>query len=187
MNIFKVDSELIYDVAFIHNKLDCKAIKNVENKSLLGVITYEVYRKYVNGVPLNKEEFFETWLTLLSDVNVLLEDVKLFYTTKEDRIASIEFKQFVEKNYHIELPLIETSHLELLISEIKSSNIVISARMHALILGFTYERKIVTYPISSKLIQFKKMIESDIALSDMQAVIESQFFNMLNNNSYDEK
>ena len=187
MNIFRVESELIYDVAFIHNKLDCKTINDVESKSLLGVITYDVYRKYVSGTPLNKDAFFDTWITLLSESNVLLKNVKLFYTTKEDRVASIEFKQFVEKKYHIELPLIETSRLELLISEIKSSNIVISARMHALILGFTYDRKVVVYPISSKLIQFKKMIESDIALSDMQAVIESQFSNILNSNSNDEK
>lgn len=179
MNVFKVKSEPIYDVAFIHNKLDSKPISSTENKFLLGVITYDVYKKYAIGIPLSKEAFFETWITLLSESNILLKDVKLFYTTKEDRLASIEFKNYIKQKYNIDLQIIETYKLELLISEIKSSDVVISARMHALILGFTYERNIVVYPISDKLIEFKGMIESGVALSDMQKVIEEQFSQLL--------
>lgn len=183
-NVFDVDSELIYDVAFIHNKLEHYVSNNSGSgsggKTLLGIITYDVYLRYVQSLPLSKEDYFETWISLLANSNLILNEVELFYTTKADRLASIEFKQYVEKKHHIVLPLVETSRLDTLISIIQSSENLVSARMHALILGFTYNRKIVVYPISNKLIEFKKMVESDIALDDMQVVIESQFSKLLN-------
>ncbi len=178
-NLFKVKSEFIYDVAFIHNKSDHQVEHTYEYESLLGVISYSVYEKYAQGGVISKDEFFETWITLLSEYQIPLQTTKLFYTTKEDREASLEFKNYVQREYQINLPLIETNTLDMLIENISCSKVIISARMHALILAFTYNRNITVYPISGKLIEFKNMIDSGVVLEGMQELIESQFTKLL--------
>lgn len=168
--LFSVDTKFVYDVAFVHNK-----IQNIEkinkNNILLGVISFDVYNRY-NYEKLTKEEFFETWVEILNQNDVHLRDVDLFYTTKDDRNSSLEFKKYVSNKYDIELNLMETNTKDKLIMELVKSKIVISARMHALILGLTYNCKILTYPISDKLKEFDNMFGRDFNLSEMQNDVE---------------
>lgn len=178
-DLFNVESEFIYDVAFIHNKSDNKIEKRDKHESLLGVISYEVYRRYTKGEVISKDDFFETWITLLSESQISLQATKLFYTTNEDRDASIEFMDYVKRKYQIIVPLIETNQIDILITELSCSKVIISARMHALILAFTYNRNVTVYPISGKLIEFKSMIDSGVVLEGIQELIESQFTKLL--------
>lgn len=176
--IFKIDTKFVYDVAFIHNKIT----KNLESKKeniLLGVISFDVYNRY-NSKSLSKDEFFESWVELLTKNNIALKQVKLFYTTQDDRDASIEFKNYVLNKYHIELELIETYIKDILVNELDKSKIVISARMHALILGLTYGCEIVTYKISDKLIAFAEMFGKDFELKAVQNNIEMTMKDVLN-------
>ncbi|MFT5759449.1 MAG: polysaccharide pyruvyl transferase WcaK-like protein [Alteromonadaceae bacterium] len=176
---FGMKSKFIYDVAFVHNKILYNIKEKEQNKALLGVTSYAVYRKYAEGDKLSKDEFYDTWVTLLSKSSVPLNEVELFYTTKEDRSASIEFQEYIKRIYNVSLKLIETNNLELLISEVNSSQLVISARMHALILAFTYHRNIICYPISEKLFEFNRMIEGTHTLVEIQSVIEKNFSSLL--------
>ncbi|KZM44897.1 hypothetical protein OA92_03260 [Marinomonas sp. SBI22] len=173
--IFKLDSGFIYDLAFIHNKINFESVEENEYSSLLGVISYDVYKKYAKDEPLSKYDFYETWISLLSESNVSLKDVKLFYTTEDDKKASLEFINYVNHKYSIKLEMLDTDQLDVLVTIISKSELVISARMHALILAITHNKDIVVYPVSEKLIEFKNMIESNISLEFMQDEIENKF------------
>ena len=176
--LFNIDTKFVYDVAFIHNKIT----KNLESKKeniLLGVISFDVYNRY-NSKNLTKEEFFESWVELLTKNNIALNQVKLFYTTQDDRVASIEFKNYILNKYHIALELIETHTKDILVNELDKAKIVISARMHALILGLTYGCEIVTYKISDKLIAFDEMFGKDFELKAVQNNIEMTMKDVLN-------
>ncbi len=168
--VFNIDSKFVYDVAFIHNKISKKTNSEKEN-ILLGVISFNVYNRY-NNINLTKENFFESWIELLVKNNFTLEQVKLFYTTQDDRGASIEFKNYINEKYNIELELIETNTKEILVNQLDQAKIVISARMHALILGLTYECEIITYKISDKLIAFDEMFGKNFDLDIVQNNIE---------------
>jgi len=176
-NIFNIDSSFVYDVAFIHNKIT-NVLSNGRKNILLGVISFNVYNIY-NKETASKESFFETWVVLLKNNSINIKDVKLFYTTQSDRIASIEFKNYISNKYKIELELIETNTKDKLVNILNQSKLVISARMHALILGLTYRSKIVTYPVSDKLIEFDKIFNENFDLRKVQSNIEMKIKELL--------
>lgn len=177
-NTFAVKTDFVYDVAFMYNKYT--NIKLTEKEQvLLGVISFNVYKKY-NQKQLSKVQFFESWLNLLSENHINLENVKLFYTTQDDRQASLEFKDYVFRTYNIHLELLETGKKEILIKELASAKVVISARMHALILGLTYNCHIITYKISDKLREFDSMFgSSDFTMIDLQKNIKAKMLESL--------
>lgn len=145
----------------------------------MGVISFRVYNRY-NVINLTKEEFFESWVKLLAKNNINLNEVKLFYTTQDDRNASIEFKDYVLNNYNIELELIETYTKAILTQELDKAKIVISARMHALILGLTLGCEIITYRISDKLKAFDNMFGTEFDLNSVQSNIKITIRDVLN-------
>lgn len=178
---FNVDSSFVYDVAFIHKNIINKVSKD-KKSILLGVISFNVYTRYNKG-NLSKYNFFETWITLLKENGLNIEDVKLFYTTQEDRTASLEFQKYILDKYGVYLTLVETNTKEKLIELLSGSSVVVSARMHALILALTCNCKIFTYPISSKLIEFGKMFNKDFdkkCLLKVQNNINSRIVEVLN-------
>lgn len=174
--LFSVDSDFVYDVAFIYNKILKSHVLEKEN-TLLGIISFAVYKTY--NKKITKEKFFETWIKLLDDNNIALSTVKLFYTTKDDRRTSLEFKDYVLNKFNIELLLLETSTKKLFIDELAQAKIVIAARMHALILGLTYNCKVVTYPVSDKLREFENMFSSEFDLEAIQNNIEMKIKELL--------
>lgn len=177
-DIFAVKTEFVYDVAFMHNKLS--HIKLIEKEQvLLGVISFNVYNKY-NQKQLSKVQFFESWINFLNENHISIKKVKLFYTTQEDRQASLEFKEYVLKKYSVALELLETNTKEILVHELEQAKIVISARMHALILGLTYNCHIIPYKVSDKLREFDSMFGSaDFNLIDIQQNIKEKMLESL--------
>jgi polysaccharide pyruvyl transferase WcaK-like protein len=163
---FNINSNFVYDVAFIHNKIT-QNVNSVKENILLGVISFDVYNRYNKGIS-SKEDFFESWIKLLKDNHINIKDVKLFYTTQDDGLALLEFKNYISQEYQIKLEVLETNTKDKLIDELNKSKLVISARMHALILGLTYKCKIITYPISNKLIEFDNMFNNDFNLETIQ-------------------
>lgn len=174
--LFNVNADFVYDVAFIYNKILTTNFSEKEN-ILLGVISLAVYKAYNKKIA--KEQFFESWIKLLEGNDIPLNKVKLFYTTKDDRQASLEFKEYVFKNYDILLELLETRTKNLLIEELAKARLIISARMHALILGLTYNCETITYPVSDKLREFDKMFNSKFDLEEVQDNIETKIKELL--------
>jgi len=168
--IFDIDTTLVYDVAFIHSRIFNK-VRNPQENILLGVISFDVYKRY-NKNNISEEYFFETWIQLLNKNSINIENIQLFYTTQSDRTASLKFKNYISSEYQIDLEIVETSTKDKLIDELNKAKLVISARMHALILGFTYKCEIITYPVSDKLIEFDRMIHDNHKLENIQNNIE---------------
>ena len=177
-NIFNINPKFVYDVAFVYDKI-IKRANIVKKNIVVGVIFFGVYNRY-NKNRISKEEFFETWIKLLKTNNINLKDINLFYTTKADRVVSLEFKEYISKKYQIELEIIETNTKERLINLLNQSKLVISARMHALILGLTYGCEIITYPVSEKLIEFNNMFNNEFDLKNIQKDINEKLKEILN-------
>lgn len=158
---FKVHSKFIYDVAFAYSFTGIRNVNPLKGgKVLLGVVSIKVYHQY-NKKNLSLGDYYETWIQLLNKKNIRLEQVSLFYTTKDDKRESKSFQKYVEKKYKFQIPLLETNTLKKLTFEINKSQKIVSGRMHALILAISYEKQIATYVISGKLEEFKRMFEED--------------------------
>ncbi|HJE03308.1 MAG TPA: hypothetical protein K8U92_05455, partial [Aliarcobacter thereius] len=124
---------------------------------------------------LNKDvEVFKEFFEFIDLIDI--ENSK----NQDDRDASIEFKDYILNNYNIELELIETYIKDILVNELDKSKIVISARMHALILGLTYGCETITYKISNKLIAFDDMFGKNFDLDTIQNNIKKNMKDVLN-------
>jgi polysaccharide pyruvyl transferase WcaK-like protein len=184
-NIFKLSSSFIYDVAFIHNQIKDKDIENKKHYILLGVMPLKTYNEH-NIYKLSKYEYYKTWIDFLNKNHIKVEQVSLFYTTHDDRIASLDFQQYVKNKFNITLELIETNTKNKLIETYKNSSLIISARMHALILGLSYNCKILTYPISEKLIEFNNLyIEKDFNINFIQQELLLSIKHLIKENNND--
>jgi polysaccharide pyruvyl transferase WcaK-like protein len=183
VKLFGLKPKFVNDVAFIHSEitLKMKNIAIVSSDYLLGVVSFKIYRRYNKTTNISKEEYYESWLSLLDKNNIQLENIKLFYTTNDDRSASYDFKKYILRKYDISISVLNTSDLDRLTCQISHCKVVISARMHALILALAYGRKIITYPISHKLIEFDSMYSQDVNLNDIQDHINKQIENIISN------
>lgn len=179
-NIFNKDTLFVDDVAFLYSKISSYKQKEVGNTNLtlLGIVSFNVYEKY-NQKKLTKEEYFQTWLDILDEKNISIDSIKLFYTTIDDRIECFNFKEYIKNIFNKDILICNINSLEDLIDSIKSSNLVISGRMHALILALSYHKQIYTYLISDKLIEFNRLYGNKIKLNEIQDNIEMKFIGNL--------
>lgn len=141
---------------------------------MLGVTSYNVYKTH-NKKKITQRKFFDTWIELLSRNHIKINQIVLFYTTELDRKTSIKFKEHVLETYNISLRILETNTINSLVNEIAQSKLVISGRMHALILGIVYNSNFISYPISGKLIEFDRMFNNqNLDLKRIQKQIQKQ-------------
>ncbi len=119
---------------------------------LLLALTQDSYDKYSSD-----DKYYETWIELLKKEDIPFEDIALFYTTQSDRGECLKFIDYVYEKYEVLFPLIETNTVDKLVEVIEGAEVVISGRMHALILGLSYKKKIITYKISKKIEEFHRM------------------------------
>ena len=155
---FGVSALIIDDIAFLYNLTIRKErdFTDSKNKILLGITSFQVYQIY-NRRNCTKQEYFNSWIELLNKKSIKLNQVDLFYTTQKDRFECMEFKAYVKKKFNLVLTICETNNLDLLQYQLSCSKVVISGRMHALILALSSGAQIVAYTISEKLKSFEKM------------------------------
>jgi len=179
-NIFDKNSLFVDDVAFLYSKISSYEQKKGgnDNLTLLGIVSFNVYKRY-NQKKITKEEYFQTWLDILDKKNISIDNIKLFYTTINDRVECFNFKKYIKSTFNKDILICNVNSLEDLIDIIKSSNLVISGRMHALILALSYHKQIYTYLISDKLIEFNRLYGNKIKLNEIQDNIEMQFRGIL--------
>jgi polysaccharide pyruvyl transferase WcaK-like protein len=178
---FNVESIKIYDVGFVHSKItNATNNETTSYKAIMGITSYLVFQRY-NANLLTKEAFFDTWVNLLNLNKIKIEEVALFYTTQEDRDETLLFVDYVKENYKLNIPLLETNTKEILVNIIERSDIVISGRMHALILGVAYQKRVIAYEISDKLKQFNNMIKETFNLKEVQILLESEMHLLVSN------
>lgn len=171
--IFNIEAEFIPDAAFCLDLVYKREIIR-ERKVLVGIVDYEVYRLYNKD---NKSEikYIEEWIEYTKNYIEEGYNVELFYTTPEDYLQSLKLKNEYEKRYGYTLEINECKNLKELIRIIQSSEKLISARMHALIIGMVYGVKVIPYNISHKIETFSnEYINSDVSTKELQRKIRGK-------------
>ncbi|MEH6908735.1 polysaccharide pyruvyl transferase family protein, partial [Neobacillus drentensis] len=177
---FSLDGKFVPDVAFTISKF-LKGKKKNKYSVKVGITDFAVYRKY-NKDNKTELDYLQEWENLITKYISPDYDLTLFYTTKEDYIQSLKFKQHLENKYKKDFIIEENSTLDELVDVISEANVLISGRMHALIIGYCYECDIVPYNISQKIRSFSNFYldeKKDIYL--LQQEIGSKVREMIGN------
>lgn len=156
---FNKESKITYDSAFILNKVYKKNEKNNSYRYLIGIVDYSVYKKYHCGDLLSEDRYYEKWLSLISDHNDLNQSA-LIYATPEDRAESIKFKEYIYKRLNIEVDILENNNHIFFLDNLSLGEIVVSGRMHSLIVSKALSKQFIAYPISDKVSSFLETIEN---------------------------
>lgn len=178
--VFKKDSSLTYDVAFVYNKIPKPELNlnKIKYKYAIGVVDYNVFllynKKQINTPQLTRKEYYMTWVDELNS----LEDLNrtaLIYSTNEDRNESLLFKKFIKNKFGIEVIMLENHKKSDFLVNMGNSKIIISGRMHSLILALVLKREIIPYIISGKLEGFNKIYKNNFNLENAQKEILFKF------------
>lgn len=169
---FNVSSNYIPDVGFYISKA-YKLDYEKEKKVLVGITDYLVHKRY-NHDDKTEEDYSEFWEKKIVDYMQKGYKVQLFYTTMRDLVQSIKLKDTMHKKYNIKLEIIYVNTLEELLHEVAKASIIISGRMHGLIIGYAYGCEVVPYIISDKLKSFKEhyLDNNHIKINELQEEIE---------------
>jgi hypothetical protein len=158
-------------VGFLCNLYNNNKRKLENVHAIMGIVDFNVFQIY-NKIGITKNEYYESWIKLIGFNN--LEKSKLFYTTAEDRREVFSFKVYVSKVYSLNLEILENFNLNEFMHNIKNAGLIISGRMHALVVAKAFEKKYITYPISEKLLQFDLMYKNK-NIVDIQNDILNKF------------
>lgn len=150
---YNINSQYIPDLVFSHSRY----IKNQENqnKNYLTIMIFDfVTLTHHFGKKITREEYYNQWVELIrKNIQDNLEIV-LTYTTIEDKIETDLFKKYLDETLEVKTKIKEVNTLEDLERVLQKSKIVISGRMHGLILAYNYECKLIPYIVSQKLESF---------------------------------
>jgi polysaccharide pyruvyl transferase WcaK-like protein len=124
---------------------------------LLGIPCIAVYNK--ENASVQRNDYYEIWLNFLKQKKIDVKKCALFYTTENDYLETVSFSNYLKQKYDISLMILESNSLPNLRKILSTSQIVISGRMHALILAANYSCEIVVFPINKKLIDFESLLK----------------------------
>jgi polysaccharide pyruvyl transferase WcaK-like protein len=173
-SVFNRKSLLTYDSAFVYDRVYTASDTVKKYTHLLGIVDYRVYCQYAYDQPLSQIKYFESWIARLGD-GVDLSKVALIYATPEDRWESLKFKHYVSKYLQSEVEILENStHYEFL-DNLGLGEVVVSGRMHSLILSLVLRKSILAYPISEKISSFMDVIENEGDIDTIQKALLSDF------------
>lgn len=128
----------------------------VEEKK--NIVTAQIYcYDYVENEEgeLSKEEYFEKWYLFIKE-NIKDGDVILSFSDKDDKISTLEFKEYVQKKYKRDFEIENTTDLRKMVDLLKSSKKILSGRMHPMILGLLCENEIIPFITKNKIKEFEK-------------------------------
>lgn len=176
---FGVSCKYIPDVAFAYSQyynLNCTDDKNI---ILLMIYDYQEL-KHNFGTNHNFEEYYETWNELLINNNFKGSRVVLGYTTIGDKKETLKFAQFLNENSNINFTIADTDDIDKFTNILVKTKKIISARMHAMILGMTFNCEVVPYTISSKINTFKEeWIDSGVDISQTRKEVVAKITALL--------
>jgi polysaccharide pyruvyl transferase WcaK-like protein len=170
-NIFGVSSRLIPDVAFYISEI-YKYPPHKEKRVLFCPVSYEFYKRKRNNPDTapDENEYLQYWEDRMLEYFNDDYQVKLFSTCRRQDLPMTEkLKQILYDEHGIDVEILDINALEEMTKEIARSEVVVSARMHALIIGFCYGCKVVPYRTSEKIDAFEKeYISGDTCLDEVQ-------------------
>ena len=175
-NVFGVSSKLVPDFAFYISKM-YKYLPHKEKRALFCPTSYEFYRRKRDNPDIgpDENEYLQYWEDqMLGYLNDNYR-VKLFCTSRQQDLRITEkIKQVLYDKHGIDVEILDINTLEEMTREIAKSQVVVSARMHALIIGYCYRCKVVPFRTSEKIEAFEKeYVNSSIRLDEVQRRIVS--------------
>ncbi|WP_171371312.1 polysaccharide pyruvyl transferase family protein [Vibrio owensii] len=155
-DLYGVKSTVSGDVVFTENALT----SNLEKQTLiaLGITAQSVYNMY--NPKLERDEYYNLWLGFLEKNDISISNVVLSYTTQEDSVECNLFKEYMKKEYGLELDILHNQTLDDYKLNLESIKLVVSGRMHGLILAINSGCSVITFPISNKLKSFEDIVQS---------------------------
>lgn len=154
---YQVNAKVYPDVVFAYHNI-CKKRKKISKKSGLVFIPIEYYSLIKNNLKLsNENEYIEYCCNLIISNRESKEPIIITITTKTDEeIAQKIYKYIIEKRKISNVNYIPYSALKDFDELLLKSRLIISARMHALILGLINKCTIKEIPFKDKLKVFGK-------------------------------
>lgn len=177
-NKFHLESMYIPDPVFKIS--DYLEVKKAGSQAIVLPVSFEhVFLKYNN--PISKSEYLEIWMNKINEYVLQYETVIVSITDMvQDRLIFEDLKKFYLTNK--KLKFIIPDGMEHLVSLIGSSAIVYSGRMHALIIGYSYDLKCEVYPVSKKLQTFERefLSNSSQSITSLKNQIENGVLILVN-------
>jgi len=181
-NVFGVSSKLIPDVAFYISKI-YKYPPGKEKRALFCPTSYEFYKSKRNDPDIgpDEDEYLQYWEARMLEYSNDDYQIKLFCTNKQQDLSTTKkLKQFLYNKHSIDVEILDISTLEELTKEIAKSQVVVSGRMHALVIGYCYGCTVIPYRTSAKIDAFEEeYINSRISLNEVQKQIRRTIDNVV--------
>ncbi|HHY0381856.1 TPA: polysaccharide pyruvyl transferase family protein [Vibrio parahaemolyticus] len=156
-DLYSVKSVVSGDVVFTEKVLTFCPEK--QTLTALGVTAHSVYNMY--NSKLERDEYYNLWLEFLRKNNISISNVVLTYTTQEDSVECELFKEYIKRVHNVDLDILYNKTLDDYKSNLESVSLVVSGRMHGLILAINSGCRVITFPISNKLMSFDDIINSE--------------------------
>lgn len=179
MKDINVECEIAPDIVFLFSELFKQYEKHIDQKYVLG----EVFA-YNQTLGKTREDYYLEYEKILLNTQVNKDEkVILGYSTYDDYLECKNFESFIKKRHDdIDIKMVNTDSLEALVKQIVGARVVVSGRMHVLILAKNYLKDCVVIEVSDKISNFKKMyVEQDIKLSELRAKIVREILLIKNN------
>lgn len=160
------------DVVFAYLKIiDRKYYEEqVVKKNLAVIVPISFNNKIKETLKLdNKKEYYKYIMQLVNQNNNNFDKLVVTSTVLDDGKAAKELYEYLKENLHKnEIEYADYSSLLDFIKLLKESKIVISARMHAMILGLIYGNDIEVIPFKKKLQVFKNEYQDKHNIKEAQ-------------------
>lgn len=170
-NIFSVSSKLIPDIAFYISKI-YKHSGYKEKRALFCPVDYDFYTRKRDGAEtgLNENEYLRYWEDQIIKYSNDNYQVKLFCTSERTDLPVAEtLKRGVYDKHGIDIEVLDIHTLEELTREIAKSEVVVAARMHALIISYCYGCQVIPFKTSEKIKSFEEdYINNNTRLDEVQ-------------------
>lgn len=150
--VFQQESKIIPDVVFSYHKF---FPAQTLDKKLFTVMIYD-YKTLKNhfGTEHSKQDYYNEWK------NLILENVRdgmeivLAYTAIGDKYETMNFASYLRDKSQLNFKVVETDELDSLVNILQRTEILLTGRMHGMILGINYRAEVIPYVISPKIAAF---------------------------------
>jgi len=175
-NIFGISCDLIPDIAFYISKI-YKYPPHKEKRALFCPTSYEFYKSKRDGpdIGLGENEYLRYWQDRMLEYRDRDYQVKLFCMNRNfDMPATEKLKRILCDEHGIDIEILDIFTLEELTREIAKAEVVVGARMHALIIGYCYGCKVIPFRTSEKIESFEEeYVNGSISPDEVQRCIVS--------------
>lgn len=166
------------DVVFAYLKtVDKKDYEeHVGKKNLALIVPISFNNKIKETLKIdNKKEYYKYIMQLVNQKTKNSDKLVVTSTVLDDKKATKELYEYLKENLNEnEIEYVEYSSLLDFIKLLKESKIVISARMHAMILGLIYGNDIEVIPFKKKLQVFKNEYQDKHNVKEAQELAYSE-------------